>query len=264
MRHSFVSFTIAVAAVGLIACFTDPRSAAAEPPAAGDHGAVAAGQASAATPSVSGKVAETMDAGSYTYVQVDDGAKKVWAAAPKFKVAVGDKVIVPAGMPMRDFHSPTLKRTFDVVYFVQSIQVIGGKEMAAVAAAHGGKMPGASLHGGLGKEGDAAAVDLANIKKAEGGQTVAELFADKAKLVGKEVAVRGKVVKYTPQVMGKNWIHLRDGTGGSGTDDLAVTTSADAKVGDTVLVRGKLSGDKDFGFGYKYDVMIEDATVKVE
>ena len=64
--------------------------------------------------------------------------------------------------------------------------------------------------------------------------------------------------------MGKNWVHVQDGTGGSGTNDLTVTTNATAAVGDTVLVRGKLGADKDFGFGYKYDILIEDAALTVE
>lgn len=64
--------------------------------------------------------------------------------------------------------------------------------------------------------------------------------------------------------MGKNWIHVQDGTGSDGTNDLTVTTNAVAAVGNTVLVKGNLSADKDFGFGYKYEVVIEDAAVTVE
>ena len=76
--------------------------------------------------------------------------------------------------------------------------------------------------------------------------------------------MRGKVVKFTPEIMGKNWIHLQDGTGAAGTSDLTVTTSASAKTGDTVTVKGILVVDKDFGYGYAYDVIIEDAEVTVE
>jgi hypothetical protein len=76
--------------------------------------------------------------------------------------------------------------------------------------------------------------------------------------------VRGRVVKFTAEVMGKNWLHLQDGTGSAGTNDLTVSTSGAAAVGNMVLVRGKLGTDKDLGFGYHYDVIIEDATVAVE
>jgi hypothetical protein len=107
-------------------------------------------------------------------------------------------------------------------------------------------------------------VDVSGVKKAEGGKTVGEIYAQKDELTGKEVKLRGKVVKFSPQIMGKNWIHLQDGSGAEGSNDLTVTTSTDAQVGDTVLVSGLLVTNKDFGFGYKYDVMVEDAKIIVE
>jgi len=64
--------------------------------------------------------------------------------------------------------------------------------------------------------------------------------------------------------MDKTWLHIMDGTGGEGTNDLAVTTDAVASVGDIVVVNGELAVDKDFGFGYKYDIIIENAEVTVE
>ena len=110
-----------------------------------------------------------------------------------------------------------------------------------------------------------SAVDLSGIKKAEGGKTVAEVFADKDQLAGQQVVVRGKVVKTRDNIMGKNWVHVRDGTGTDGTNDLTVTTSDPVPmVGATVVVTGQLSRNKDLGLGYKYDVIIEDAKVKAE
>ncbi len=73
-----------------------------------------------------------MDSGGYTYVQVDTGKEKVWAAAPQFKVKVGDPVIIPQGMAMHNYHSKTLNRDFDLVYFVNSIMV-GGAQPAEAA-----------------------------------------------------------------------------------------------------------------------------------
>ena len=106
-------------------------------------------------------------------------------------------------------------------------------------------------------------IEITGIEKAEGGQTVAGLFAGKADLAGKGVMVRGQVVKFSPRIMGKNWLHIRDGSGdaAAGTNDLTVTTNIVAKPGDIVTVSGKLAVDKDFGYGYKYGVMIEDAKV---
>jgi hypothetical protein len=114
--------------------------------------------------------------------------------------------------------------------------------------------------------GGTAAVDLTGIQRAEGGQTIQEIYAAKSSLAGKPVMVRGKVVKYNAMILGKNWLHIRDGTGSAGNqdNDLTVTTAAETKVGDTVLVTGNVSTNRDFGAGYKYSVMIEDAGVTVE
>jgi hypothetical protein len=110
-----------------------------------------------------------------------------------------------------------------------------------------------------------ATVDLTGIARAEGGKTVAELFAEKDQLTGQPVVIRGKVVKSNPGIMGKNWLHVRDGSGAEGTNDITVTTSGVVPaVGDTVLVKGTVMLNKDFGMGYTYDVIVEDAEVTVE
>lgn len=110
-----------------------------------------------------------------------------------------------------------------------------------------------------------AAVDMSGIAKAENGQTVAELYADKSKWAGKPVTVRGRVVKANHNIMDRNWVHLRDGTGDEGKNDLTITTKGDVPaVGTTVLVTGTLTTDKDLGAGYKYEVLIEDAKLVAE
>jgi hypothetical protein len=108
-------------------------------------------------------------------------------------------------------------------------------------------------------------IDLSGIAKADGGKTVAELYAEKDQLAGQKVTVRGKVVKTNAGIMDKNWLHVRDGSGAEGTNDLTVTTSGELpKVGDTVLVTGALTLNKDFGMGYQYPVIVEDAAVTIE
>lgn len=211
-----------------------------------------------AVPGKSGKILEIIDTAGYTYVQVDTGTEKFWAAAPQFAANVGDDVVVPEGMPMRDYHSKTLDRTFDMVYFVPSIQVAGAENLP-------GDMPADNRPMHRGKTGvETADVDFSGITPTEGGQTVAGIFAGKADLAGKPVKIRGKVVKFSPEIMGKNWLHLQDGTGAVGTNDLTVTTAAMVKKGDTVTVNGVLVIDKDFGYGYAYDAIVEDADVTVE
>ena len=108
-------------------------------------------------------------------------------------------------------------------------------------------------------------VDLSGIAKADGGKTVAEVFAEKDQLAGQQVVLRGKVVKSNPGIMGKNWIHVRDGSGAEGTNDLTVTTTGtEPGVGDLVLVKGPVSLNRDLGMGYVYDVIVEDAEVTIE
>jgi len=104
-----------------------------------------------------------------------------------------------------------------------------------------------------------------SIEKADSG-TIGEIFANKEALEGKDISVRGKVMKFSPMIMGRNWVHLQDGTGeaASGTNDLTITTSDTVKMGDIVLVTGTVVINKDLGAGYTYDVIVEDATLKVE
>lgn len=223
-------------------------------------------QATATAPAAmqgkTGTVVETMNAAGYTYVQVDTGSEKFWAAAPEFKVTVGESVAVPEGMPMPNYHSKTLDRDFDLVYFVPAVMVGGAGEAGGMmSAAPGGELP--SGHPAIDAP-KAEDIDMTGIVKAKGGSSIEEVFTNKTELVGKEVTIRGKVVKFSPEIMGKNWIHLQDGTGAEGTNDLTITTSAMAKVGDTVVVTGILSADKDFGHGYQYERIIEDGQVTVE
>lgn len=217
------------------------------------HTAVASTGAPA---SITGTVTETMDAASYTYVQVEADGKQVWAAGPQAAVKVGDTVTIATQMPMVDFHSESLDRTFEVLYFVGGF----GNDKAG---GHGGTgMGGMGMGGGQHPDLEPGAdLDLTGIARAEGGHTVGEIHAQAASLSGQTVKVQGKVVKYLSGIMGRNWVHVRDGSGADGTNDLTVTTDAFAKVGDLVVIEGTLATDKDFGAGYRYSVIVEGATV---
>ncbi len=206
-----------------------------------------------------GTVVEVVNTGRYTYVHVDTGDNKVWAAAPSFKVEVGDKVEVPPGAPMKDFHSKTLDRTFDLIYFVSSITRAGSKQSSSqLPKGHPSSTVRDTGAPGVSK------MDFSGIVKAKEGKTVAEIYNEKANLSGKEIVVRGKVVKFSSGIMGKNWIHLKDGTDAEGVKDLTITTNAKVQVGDTILARGIVVTNKDYGYGYKYDVIIEEAKITVE
>lgn len=212
---------------------------------------------------LTGKVVETMNAASYTYVLIDTGAKKSWVAAPQFAVKVGDTAAIADAMPMLNYQSKSLNRTFDLVYFTGNISINGARAAASAPASAVPSPTTTTLTPGRPTIPAKTATDLTGIKRAENGQTVADVITGKAKFAGKSVAIRARVVKYNAQILGKNWLHIQDGSGAPGTNDLTVTTAATVKVGDLVLVTGKLGIDRDFGSGYKYPLIIEDATVVV-
>jgi hypothetical protein len=208
-----------------------------------------------------GTVLETLDAASYTYVRFSTSAGEVWAAVPKAQLEIGSQVVIANPQEMANFESKTLGRTFETIYF-------GTIKAPTTPAMTGGSNSHGSMPGGMGKTTSTANADAAPIKvdKAEGAtaRTVAELYAEKDALSGKTVALQGKVVKYSAGIMGRNWIHLQDGSGdaAAGTNDITVTSNDTAAVGDIILIEGTVTLDKDFGAGYLYAVIVEDASVK--
>lgn len=255
---------VALVFVSLVACSPQqaaPGAAASASPAAapaGQQPGTGAATASANTETITGTVLETMDAASYTYVKVKSASGEVWAASSQFKVAVGDTVVVPLETPMENFHSQSLNRDFPLIYFSSRIARQGEPAPPAMAVAHA-QMGG--MHGG-GQSGEVTVTEP--IAPPPGGSTIAQVWANRKALSGKTVTVRGKVVRFNPQIMGRNWLHIQDGSGkaADGTHDLAVTTDAMVKKGDIVTVTGTVGIDKDFTAGYTYAVIVEGATVK--
>ena len=111
---------------------------------------------------------------------------------------------------------------------------------------------------------DQQKINAGEISKLSGGNTVAEIFSNISTLKGTIVIVRGKVVKFNAQIMGKNWIHIQDGTKSGENFDLTVTSNSTAKVGNTVVISGTLAHNKDFGAGYHYFGIVENATIEIE
>ena len=201
---------------------------------------------------LSGKVMESINGGGYTYVHIEKGGKKIWVAVPEMKVAVGQEMSFQPGMTMNNFASKTFNRTFETIVF--SSGVIGQQEKEAINKSAGQRQAEVSTN------------KIIKVKKASGpnAYTVAELYEKRNDLDKKEVVVRGLVVKVSAEIMGKNWIHLQDGSGdpSKGTNDIVVTSQELPAVGDTVTARGALSKDKDFGYGYNYPVIVEQASIK--
>ncbi len=213
---------------------------------------------------LTGTVIESMDSGGYTYLHIKTAAgEKKWAAVTKTKIEKGDKATVVNTMDMQDFESPTLKRKFDVIAF----GLRGGADAdsaGAPAAPHSGTK-GAAPSGITPHGGRAAAKGPIRVTKAAGseGRTVAEIYAQKEVLAGKEVVVTGQVVKINNNILDRNWAHLRDGTGSAddGSDDLTVILKDDAALSQVITVRGKVTLDKDLGGMYQFPVAVEDAVL---
>lgn len=187
-----------------------------------------------------GRVLESISASSYSYLRLQTATGEVWAAVPSTEVAVGTDVTLVNAHEMKDFQSKTLNRKFDSVLF----GTLAGEEGAAVA-----KPAAAPIANTAGNVADAVE------------RTIAAVYAERAALESKAVTVRGEVVKFTPGILDRNWVHLRDGTGGEvdKDNDLTVTTTDQATVGETVTATGILRLEKDFGAGYQYPVIVEEA-----
>ncbi len=202
---------------------------------------------------VDGEVVETMDAANYTYMRLKTPRGELWAATGKTVVKVGDKVTVPLETEMRNFHSPSLNRDFPVIYFVSRIGQGGQPAPPPMAVGHGAN--GMPVQG---------AVKVEPMAPPAGGSSIADVWAKRTSLVGRTVTVNGKVVKFNGGILGRNWMHVQDGSGkaADGTNDLTVTTDAMATVGDIVTVTGTVVIDKDLGSGYVYKVLIEGGKIK--
>jgi hypothetical protein len=265
--------TVAVVTLAFVAC----KKPEAPPRPALNAAAPAQGQAPAPGKEqvMRGKVLEKIDVSQYSYLKLATASGEVWAAVQRTDKKVGDEVGVGNAFPMQGFESKELNRKFDVVYFGQLAGA--GGEVAAMPPAMGGGMPGAAggQAGGPPNPAQMAAqhqavstgptdVKVEKVAKASGAdaRTIEEIWGQREKLKGKSVTVRGQVVKFTP-VMGKNFLHLRDGSGNADkkNNDVTVTSADSVAVGDVVTAKGTIVVDKDFGSGYAYPVMIEDAKV---
>ncbi|MBM4130753.1 hypothetical protein FJ250_06960 [bacterium] len=282
----FISPLFVLALTAALAGCGDKAGGNAQATTGGQPAATAAGDQAAAMPAArpgtwQGTVAETMDSGGYTYVLLDTGAQKIWCATTQTPVAVGDQVTVPQGQLMVDFRSATLDRTFPEIYFASAVWKRGSEPTgdAAQGGLPGGHpVAGGDPHGGAGGAmptgmgggpagGGQLSLDdqhVTGIQKAAGGYQVGEIHARGAELNGKTVKVRARVVKFSPNIMGTNWVHIQDGSGQGATVDLTVTTAEIVAVGDVIVAEGVLAVNKDFGAGYVYAAIIEKAAVTKE
>jgi hypothetical protein len=266
IQRRLVAAVLAITISGLAACkgtAAAPPAPAAAPPATAPVAAPVAttggpvAQAGAPQNTATGTVAETMNSGGYTYIRLKTATEEIWVAATELPIKVGERITVTTDMPMRNYHSRTLNRDFPVVYFVPAV----AREGETLPGPQG--QPGDLMMGGHQSASTPVTGPAGPVAPAAGGLAIADVWARRKALAGTSVIVRGRVVKVNNGIMDRNWVHLQDGSGSEKekTNDLTVTTSAAVSVGDVVTMTGVLAIAKDFGAGYAYDAILEQATV---
>ena len=178
-----------------------------------------------------GEVSEVIQTDSYTYLLVKESQGDNWIAIPKATVEKGQTIYYDEGLEMNNFESKSLGRVFE------------------------------AIQEKLNKKSAVSKTDI-SVEQPQGAQSIAEVYKNKAKYANQQINVRGQIVKVNNAILGTNWVHIQDGTNYNGEFDLTVTTNEQYQVGDVVTLMGTIRLDKDFGAGYKYDIIMENA-VKV-
>lgn len=193
-------------------------------------------------------VKEVLQANNYTYLRVLEDTTLTWLAIPKLEDArVGNTYYYQGGMNMGKFTSKDLDRTFDDIVFLNGVvdpEIVEGGGASATPKAPKPKN-------------EIDVVEDISVEPAKGGITIAQLFEKPNKYKNKRVKISGQVTKYSSKILGVNWIHLQDGSG----HDFTCTSKGEAAVGDIITVEGKITLDKDFGAGYRYAIIMEEAKI---
>lgn len=199
--------------------------------------------------SVTVKVKAVEQVSNYTYLLVKGKGPEYWIAVSSTDIEVGEKITYQGGGLMENFYSEELDRTFDKVIFLDGFQE-GEVQTPSMGQMHG-TTQGSVKTGKLDTQ----------IEHEAGVVSISELYADPSSFEGKKILVKGEVAKFNAQIMDRNWIHLQDGTEYEGKYDLTVTSQQGFSVGDIVTLEGILALNRDFGYGYSYELLMEEATL---
>ncbi len=212
-------------------------------------------------------VLEVIQVVNYTYLRVKDNNTELWIAAPTLEVKAGDTVYYQNGMMMTKFESKELKRTFEQILFVDRIS----KDPSAPALQKDNAVVLPPNHVSTTTENTQPAPSMGSSKDSvkqqikieplKDGVTIAAVLKDPKAYEGKTIKIKGKITKYTAGVMGKNWVHIQDGTDYKGKFEIVITTLDELKDGETATFEGTITLNKDLGFGYFFEVLMENAKV---
>jgi predicted RNA-binding protein len=194
-------------------------------------------------------VKEAMNAAGYTYLLVSEGRNEQWLAVNEMNVSIGTTYYYQGGLKMSNFKSRELDRVFESIVFVEQISLEPPlpPEEASLSSAHSSTIPIEKL-------------DI-SVEVAQDGISIADLISDMKSYDGKTVRIRGQVTKYNADIMDKNWIHIQDGTEYDGKFDLTITSDVAVETGNVLSFEGKIALDRDFGFGYFYEIIMEEAKI---
>ncbi len=188
-----------------------------------------------------------LQAEKYTYLQVEEHGEQFWIAVPKRDVEKGKTYYYTGGLKKNNFRSSEFNRVFETLYLVSGVTesepYAGSSALDEAYAEHSGQNP---------------AEAPVNVAPREGDVKISELFENRTKYDGMVVSVTGKCVKINRMIMGRNWVHIEDG---SMKGDLTITTTDDVPVGTVATLSGTIGLNKDFGAGYRYEVIMENAHV---
>lgn len=192
-------------------------------------------------------VEEILPTSKYVYLYVKEGNDKFWIATIKKDVQVGKAYFYKGGLLKTNFESKEHNRVFDKIYLVSNI----------VESDHGGSMsnPVSSAP----NNSNEVRIASSEIVEVKGSIKIAELVNNAGIYEGKVVQISGKCVKLNPNIMGRNWIHLQDGS--KDDFDLVITSEIPIPEGTQITMEGKVVLNKDFGAGYRYDIILEEGKI---
>ncbi len=188
-------------------------------------------------------IKEVLPTSKYVYLKVNEGVESYWLATKKMEVEVGATYFFRNGLLKTNFESKEHKRTFDKLFLVSSI----------VPESHGNsnEQKNIEMHAFEGDNSMSGSEEASNSDIL----SIATLVGNKTNLEGKTVTLKGICTKVNAKIMGRNWIHLKDGT--MDDYDLVITSDQEIPVGHEVTIQGTVSLKKDFGSGYYYELLVE-------
>lgn len=192
-------------------------------------------------------VNEVLPTAKYVYLNVNEGENQFWIATGKQEIKKGATYFYRGGLLKTNFESKEYKRIFDKIYLVSSL----------VAENHGSNtLPTLSQNS---ISASPAPENVPSAAPRKGSIKIADLVKNPKKYEGKTVQISGKCVKVNPNIMNRNWIHIQDGS--QDDFDLVITSSSQVAVGAQLTMEAVVVLNKDFGAGYRYDLILENGTI---